>query len=49
VEHPQQEMLGAEIAVPDPLGLVPAQVQDLMGLLGELPEQLATFGAGAHR
>jgi hypothetical protein len=48
-ERAEQDVFGAEVAVPDPLGLVPAQIQDLMGVLGEPPEHLASFGTGGHR
>jgi hypothetical protein len=39
-EEPEQDVLGAEVAVASPLGLVPGQVQDPMGLLGEAAEHL---------
>jgi hypothetical protein len=43
-------VLGAEVAVAAPLGLLPGQVQDPMGLLGEPPEDLATARPGTiHR
>jgi hypothetical protein len=40
-EHAEQDVLGAEVAVPGPLGLLPRQVHDPMGLLGEPAEHLA--------
>jgi hypothetical protein len=43
-------MLGAEVAVAEPLGLLPGQVQDLVGRLGEPAEHLATARASTtHR
>jgi hypothetical protein len=39
-EQPEQDMLGAKVAVASPLGLPPGQVQDPMGLLGEAAEHL---------
>jgi hypothetical protein len=39
-------MLGTEIAMPEPLRLLPSKVQDLMGRLGELAEQLAAARTG---
>jgi hypothetical protein len=43
VEHAEEEVLRAEVAMPDPLSLIPAQIKDLMGLLAEPPEHLASF------
>ncbi len=34
-QDPQQQVLRAEVAVAQPLSLLPGQIQDLMGLLGE--------------
>jgi hypothetical protein len=39
-QQPDHDMLGAEVAVASPFGLVPGQVQDPMGRLGEAAEQL---------
>ena len=39
-EEPEQDMLGAEVAVASPLGLSSGQVQDPMGRLGEAAEHL---------
>jgi hypothetical protein len=44
-EHPEQDVLGPEIAVATPLGLIPGKVKDQMGLLGEPLEHLAPFAS----
>ena len=41
-EQPEQDMLGAEVAVASSLGLLLGQVQDPVGLIGEATEQLVT-------
>jgi hypothetical protein len=45
-EQPEQDMLGAEVAVATPLGLLSCQVQDPMGRLGEAAEHLAAAQPG---
>jgi hypothetical protein len=47
-EHAQQDMLRPEIAVAEPLSLVPRKVKQQMGLLGEPLEHLATSEAAAY-
>jgi hypothetical protein len=39
-EEPEQDVLGAEVAVASPLGLRPGQIHDPVGLLGEAAEHL---------
>jgi hypothetical protein len=41
-EHAKQDMLGPEVAVAAPLGLLAGKVQGPMGRLGEAAEHLAT-------
>ncbi len=45
-EHPEQDVLGPEIAVATPLGLLPSEVENPMGLLGEPLEHLAPSAPG---
>ena len=45
-EQAKQDMLGAEVAVPTPLGLLPGKVQDPMGRLGEPAEHLVPARTG---
>jgi hypothetical protein len=46
-EGPEQDMLGAQVAVAEPLSFLPGHVQDLVGRLGEPAEHLAPTGFGA--
>ena len=39
-------MLGAEVAVPEPLGLISCKIQDPVGRLGEATEHLAPIRTG---
>jgi hypothetical protein len=45
-QQPEQHMLGAEVAVASPLGLLPGQVQDPMGGLGEAAKHLTAAQPG---
>jgi hypothetical protein len=47
-DHAQQDMLRPEVAVAEPLSLLPRKVQQQMGLLGEPLEHLATSEAAAY-
>ena len=45
-EQPEQHVLGAKVAVASPLGLLPGQIQDPMGRLGEAAEHLVSARTG---